>query len=276
MARLWEKLLRGLRPTPIPDFPDAPARPARRGMAEHATFDAATPQTDVPFATTGPGGHRGRMRERLLERGADGLADYELLEMLLFLAFKKGDTKPLAKKLINQFGSYAAVLTAPADALFAQEGIGVHSVAAIKLIHASALRLAQTELAAMPVLNNWDRLIDYLTIAMARETIEQFRVLYLDNRNRLIANEIASRGTINHTQVYVRELVKRTLETHATALILVHNHPSGDPSPSREDIEMTREVQRAIALLDVTLHDHIIIGKGAWLSFRREGLLKAA
>ncbi|MDD2861613.1 MAG: DNA repair protein RadC, partial [Acidiphilium sp.] len=156
------------------------------------------------------------------------------------------------------------------------EGIGVHSGAAIKLIHASALRLAQTELAAMPVLNNWDRLIDYLTIAMARETIEQFRVLYLDNRNRLIANEIASRGTINHTQVYVRELVKRALETHATALILVHNHPSGDPSPSREDIEMTREVQRAIALLDVTLHDHIIIGKGAWLSFRREGLLKAA
>jgi DNA repair protein RadC len=273
---LWEKLLRGLRGETAPDFPDAPARSARRGMAEHGRFDPGVVTTGAPFATTGPTGHRGRMREKLLERGADGFADYELLEMLLFLAFKKGDTKPLAKKLINQFGSYAAVLSAPAETLFAQDGIGVHSVAAIKLIHASALRLAQTELADMPVLNNWDRLIDYLTIAMARETIEQFRVLYLDNRNRLIANEIASRGTINHTQVYVRELVKRALETHATALILVHNHPSGDPSPSRDDIEMTREVQRAIALLDVTLHDHIIIGKGAWLSFRREGLLKAA
>jgi DNA repair protein RadC len=273
---LWEKLLRGIRKAPEGDFPAAPQRIARKGFAERDHFDAviATRAEDAPFSSTGPHGHRGRMREKLLDRGAEALADYELLEMLLFLAFKKGDTKPLAKALINRFGTYAGVLTAPPESLFAHDGVGIHSVAAIKLIHASAQRLARAELADMPVLNNWDKLIDYLTIAMAREKIEQFRVLYLDNRNRLIVDEIASRGTVNHTQVYVRELVTRALHHHATALILVHNHPSGDPAPSRDDIEMTKEVQRAVALLDVTLHDHIIIGKGAWLSFRREGLLR--
>lgn len=274
---MWEKLLRTIRSTPVTDFPEAPARIGRHGFAENAAFDhrdAALP-APAPFSSTGPQGHRGRMREKLLDRGPDALADYELLEMLLFLAFKKGDTKPLAKALINQFGSYAAVLSAPPKLLFAQPGVGDHSVAAIKLIQASALRLARAELADTPILNNWDSLIAYLTMAMARETIEQFRVLYLDNRNHLIADEVASRGTVNHTQVYVRELIRRALDHHATALILVHNHPSGDPKPSRDDIEMTREVQSAVALLDVTLHDHIIIGKGAWLSFRREGLLRA-
>lgn len=214
------------------------------------------------------------MREKLLERGAESLADYELLEMLLFLAFKKGDTKPLAKSLINQFGSYAAVLSAESEALFEIPGLGTHSVAAIKLVQASAVRLARVELAEAPILNNWDKLIGYLTMAMAHEPVEQFRLLYLDNRNRLIADEIASRGTVNHTQVYVREVVRRALETKATALILVHNHPSGDPSPSRDDVEMTREIQSAIALLDITLHDHVIIGKAGWLSFRREGFLR--
>ncbi|MCF3946832.1 DNA repair protein RadC [Acidiphilium iwatense] len=264
-------MLRGIRKVPEGDFPEAPERLAAKGFAERANFD---PQASAPFSSTGPQGHRGRMREKLIDRGPDALADYELLEMLLFLAFKKGDTKPLAKALINQFGSYAGVLSAPPDTLFAYPGVGIHSVAAIKLVQASAIRLARAELADAPVLNNWDRLIDYLTMAMARESVEQFRVLYLDNRNRLIADEIASRGTVNHTQVYVRELVTRAMQTHATALILVHNHPSGDPSPSHDDIEMTREVQRAIALLDVTLHDHVIIGKGRWLSFRREGLLR--
>ncbi|MGC9270470.1 RadC family protein [Acidiphilium sp.] len=277
-ARLWEILRRGIRKSSETEFPEAPPRFARKGFAERDQFDpgATSLAPEAPFSSTGPQGHRGRMREKLLDRGADAFADYELLEMLLFLAFKKGDTKPLAKSLINHYGSYADVLAAPPESLFAQPGIGIHSVAAIKLIHASALRLARAELANTPVLNNWDKLIDYLTIAMARETNEQFRVLYLDNRNRLIADEIASRGTVNHTQVYVRELVTRALHNHATALILVHNHPSGDPAPSRDDIEMTKEVQRAVALLDVTLHDHIIIGKGAWLSFRREGLLRAA
>lgn len=269
---MWEKLLRGIRRTPEGEFPDAPGRAAMAGFAERANFD---PQMPPPFVSTGPQGHRGRMREKLVERGADALADYELLEMLLFLAFKKGDTKPLAKALINRFGSYAGVLSASPDLLFAEPGLGIHSVAAIRLVQASAIRLARAELADAPVLNNWDRLIAYLTMAMARESVEQFRVLHLDNRNRLIADEIASRGTVNHTQVYVRELVTRVVQTRATALILVHNHPSGDPSPSRDDIEMTREVQRGIALLDVTLHDHVIIGKAGWLSFRREGLLRS-
>ena len=257
-------------------FPEAAPLPGRRGMAERGGFDHA-PAADAPFSSTGPQGHRGRMREKLLGRGAEALADYELLEMLLFLAFKKGDTKPLAKALINRFGSYAAVLAAEPDALFATPGLGQHSVAAIKLVQASAIRLARAELADAPVLNNWERLIDYLTIAMAREPVEQFRVIYLDNRNRLLADEVASRGTVNHhTQVYVREVVRRAIETRATALILVHNHPSGDPSPSRDDVEMTREVQRAVALLDITLHDHVIIGKAGWLSFRREGFLSGA
>lgn len=273
---MWEKLLRGIRGPTAESFPDAPAPAGPRGFAERARFDPGAVTTqESPFSSTGPHGHRGRMREKLLDRGADALADYELLEMLLFLAFKKGDTKPLAKALINRFGSYAGVLSAPPDQLFAHPGIGIHSAAAIKLIQASAIRLARAELAETPVLNNWDRLIDYLTMAMAHESIEQFRVLYLDNRNRLIADEIASRGTVNHTQVYVRELIRRAIETHATALILVHNHPSGDPSPSRDDIDMTGEVQRAVALLDVVLHDHVIIGKNAWLSFRREGLLRS-
>jgi DNA repair protein RadC len=141
------------------------------------------------------------------------------------------------------------------------------------VIQASALRLARAEVIERPVLSNWDRLIDYLTAMLARERTEQFRVLYLDTRNRLIADEAQARGTVNHTPVYPREVVKRALELHATALILVHNHPSGDPTPSRDDIEMTREVKAAADALAVALHDHVIIGNGKWLSFRREGLL---
>lgn len=277
---MWDRVFRGLKRPAAEDFPEAPPRP-RGGFAERGSFDhrsgqagaVTTADAALPFASTGPQGHRGRMRERLLERGADGLADYELLEMLLFLAFKKGDTKPLAKALINRFGSFAAVLSAPAEQLLAEDGIGSHSAAAIKLVEASAIRLARAELGDAPVLNNWDRLLDYLTVAMAHRSIEEFRVLYLDNRNRLIADEIASRGTVNHTQVYVREVVKRALEKHATALILVHNHPSGETSPSRDDIEMTREVERAAATMEIVVHDHLIIGKGRWTSLRREGLM---
>ena len=277
------------------EFPDLPPRPGRRGFSEDGAYQprpatipasaaatapgAAAPDlasaTDdplSPFASIGPQGHRARMRERLLERGADGLADYELLEMLLFFAFKRGDTKPLAKALINRFGSYAGVLAAKQEDLFAVEGIGIHAAAAVKLVQASALRLSRAEIAELPVLSNWDKLIAYLTAAMAREQIEQFRILFLDNRNRLIADEVASRGTVNHTQVYAREVMKRSLELHATALILVHNHPSGDPQPSKDDIVMTRELQDALQFLEIALHDHVIIGKGDWFSFRQNGL----
>jgi DNA repair protein RadC len=213
------------------------------------------------------------MRDKLLTRGPEALADYELLEMLLFFAFKTGDTKPLAKALINRFGSFAGVMAAPQNTLLETRGLGPHSVAALKLVQASALRMIRAEVMDQPVLNSWDRLMDYLTAVLARERIEQFRVLFLDTRNRLIADEAQAKGTVNHTPVYPREVVKRALELHATAIILVHNHPSGDPTPSRDDIEMTREIRDAGAVLSITLHDHIIVGNGRPLSFRREGFL---
>jgi DNA repair protein RadC len=237
-----------------------------------APFPASIP-AERPFPSTGPQGHRGRLREKLLERGPEALADYEMLEMLLFFAMPKGDTKPLAKALINHYGSFGAVLAAPRDQLLATRGLGPHSVAALKLVQASSHRLARAAVIDRPVLNNWDRLIGYLTAVLAEEKIEQFRILFLDTRNRLVADEAQARGTVNHTPVYPREVVKRALELHATALILVHNHPSGDPTPSREDVAMTAEVKAALGVLGIALHDHLIIGRGRHLSFRREGLL---
>ncbi|WP_240048342.1 RadC family protein [Crenalkalicoccus roseus] len=258
-------------PGPIEGLP-RPEAGERSGRGWKPAAPAAA-GTELPFPSTGPHGHRGRMREKLLTRGPDALADYELLEMLLYFAMPKGDTKPLAKALINRFGSFARVLAAPQQALLDTRGLGPHSVAALKLVQAAALRMARAEVMEQPVLNNWDRLMDYLTAALARERTEQFRVLFLDPKNRLIADEAQARGTVNHTPVYPREVVKRALELHATALIMVHNHPSGDPTPSRADIEMTREVKEAAAVLSIVLHDHVIIGNGRWLSFRREGLL---
>ncbi len=244
---------------------------ARQSRADddRRSIGAAPP----PFPSTGPHGHRERMRDKLLDRGPDALADYELLEMLLFFAQPKGDTKPLAKGLINRFGSYANVLTAAQRDLFAMQGIGRHSVSAIKLVEASAKRLARAEVIDRPVLNNWDRLLEYLHAVLAREKVEHFRVLFLDNRNRLLGDEAQARGTVNHTPVYPREVVKRALELHATALILVHNHPSGDPTPSRDDIDMTAEVKIAAQALGIVLHDHLIVGNGKWTSLRQEGLL---
>ncbi|WP_372619699.1 RadC family protein [Falsiroseomonas sp.] len=233
----------------------------------------ALPPDGLPFPSTGPHGHRHRMRTKLLERGPDALADYELLEMLLFLAMPKGDTKPLAKALINRFGSFAAVLAAPQRDLLEARGLGEHSVAAIKLVQAAAHRLARAELMESPILNNAERLDAYLATVMAREKVEQFRVLFLDPKNRLIADEVQGRGTVNHTPVYPREVVKRALELHATALILVHNHPSGDPTPSRGDLDMTAELRQAATLFGIVLHDHIVVGNGTTFSFRREGLL---
>ena len=218
-------------------------------------------------------GHRSRMRTRLLTTGPDSLADHELLEMVLFLALPRRDTKPIARALLNRFGSFAAVISATFAEMQTVDGMGEAGSAALKTIQAAALRLVRAELGDRPVLNNWDRLIDYLTAVMAREKIEQFRVLYLDSKNRLIADEAQSRGTVNHTPVYPREVVRRALELHATALILVHNHPSGDPTPSRDDVEMTRLVREAASALSVVLHDHVIVGNGRHLSFRREGLL---
>ncbi len=260
--------------TPFP-----PADPPREipGFAEAANHLAETlarpPPADPPFPSTGPHGHRTRMRQKLLERGAEALADYELLEMLFFFAQPKGDTKPLAKRVINQFGSFAAVLSAPTRDLLEVAGIGEHSAAALKLVQASAVRLARAELADAPILSNWDALLAYLRAVQGRERVELFRILFLDNRNRLIADEAQARGTVNHTPVYPREVARRALELHATALILVHNHPSGNPDPSSADLAMTREIVAALDVLGVVVHDHIIIGLADWFSFKRAGLL---
>jgi DNA repair protein RadC len=218
-------------------------------------------------------GHRNRLRARLLGVGSDGLADHELLEMVLFLALPRRDTKPVARALISRFGSYAAAISAPLRDLRGVDGVGEAGAAALKTVQAAALRLVRAEVIDQPVLANWDRLMAYLTAVMARERIEQFRILFLDARNRLIADEAQAQGTINHTPVYPREVVKRALDLHATAIILVHNHPSGDPTPSRADIEMTREIKTAAEALGIALHDHVIIGNGRWLSFRQEELL---
>jgi DNA repair protein RadC len=218
-------------------------------------------------------GHRARMRNKLLTAGPDALLDHELLEMVLFLALPRRDTKPIARALLTRFGSFANTVAAPLPALREIEGLGEAGAAALCIVKGAALRLSRAEVMDRPVLSNWDRLIDYLTAALSREKVEQFRVLFLDTRNRLIADEAQARGTVNHTPVYPREVVRRALELQATALILVHNHPSGDPTPSRADIEMTREVKVAATALGLLLHDHIVVGNGRHLSFRREGLL---
>ncbi len=276
---------------PQPASPAAPGRaPPDRALRDHAASDGPASQalaSEAPppgredpgprplaaFASTGPNGHRARLREKVLTRGTDALADYELLEMLLFFAFRTGDTKPLAKTLINRFGSFAGVLAAPRQVLLETPGLGPHSVSAILVAQASAVRLSRAELVERPVLNDMERLAGYLQTTLARERVEAFHVLFLDPRNRLIADEALGRGTVNHTPVYPREIVKRALELHCTALILVHNHPSGDPTPSAADIEMTGDVVRAAEALEIVVHDHIIVGNGTWTSFREAGLM---
>ena len=263
--------------TSVPGFAETASRAAEFIADAQRTPDRVSAPRDgsgaAVFPGEGPAGHRARMRDRLLDRGADSLADYELLEMLLFFAQPKGDTKPLAKRLINRFGSYAGVLSAPVKDLEEVAGVGRFSIAAIRLVYAGALRLARAEVMNRPVLGNWTQLTDYLNAAMARERVEQFRILFLDTKNQLVADEVQGRGTINHTPVYPREVTRRALELHAAALILVHNHPSGDPTPSMADIEMTGQIQRILQSLGISLHDHIIIGNGRWISLKKEGFL---
>ena len=217
--------------------------------------------------------HRQRMRARLLTAGPDSVADHELLEMVLFLALPRRDTKPIARALLSRFGSFAGSIAAPATDLRGIDGLGDAGVAALKTVQAAALRLVRAEVRDRPVLTHWSALLDYLAAMMARDRVEQFRVLFLDNKNRLIADEAQSRGTVNHTPVYPREVVKRALDLHASALILAHNHPSGDPAPSDDDIAMTREIKAAASALGLVLHDHVIVGNGKTLSFRAQGLL---
>lgn len=218
-------------------------------------------------------GHRDRLRRRVLDRGADSLADYELLEFLLFGVRRQGDTKPVAKALIERFGSVAGVLAAPAAELSNVKGVSEATIALIAVTAGLARRAAREEIADGPVLSSWTSLIDYLRVAMGHGRTEEFRVLFLDSKNRLIADEVQGKGTVNRTAVYPREVVKRALEHGATAIIMVHNHPSGDPTPSRADVEMTEEVRDAGELLGIALHDHVVISKSGHESFKSMGLL---
>jgi DNA repair protein RadC len=234
---------------------------------------AGRPKRAAPKSPTSAEEHRSRLRQRLLTGGPDAVADHELLEMTLFLAILRQDTKPLAYRLLQRFGSYAATIAAPVHELLSVDGIGEAGAAALKIIHAAAVRLARAELVNRPLLDNWAALTGYLNTVLARERVEQFRVLFLDTRNRLLADEAQSRGTVNHTPVYPREVAKRALELNATALILVHNHPSGDPTPSRDDILITKQIGEALRAVAVKLHDHLIVGNGIFVSLKREGLI---
>lgn len=218
-------------------------------------------------------GHRERLRARFLENGAASLADYELLELLLSTAIPRRDVKPLAKMLLERFGDFAGVIAAEPSQLMQIEGLKEASVCALKAVEAAAVRLTRERIRNQPILSSWDRLIDYCRADMSRRSVEQFRILFLDHKNTLLADEVQQKGTVDHTPVYPREVVKRALELGASALILVHNHPSGDPTPSKADIEMTRQVQAAAKTVNIVLHDHIVIGAEGTNSFKSMGLL---
>lgn len=218
-------------------------------------------------------GHRQRLRKRFLAGGADAVADYELLELVLFLAQVRGDVKPLAKELIRRFGGFAEAISASDADLLKVPGIGEAALASLKTVQAAALRLMAEPLIKRPVLRTWDQLISYCRAAMGFEKVEEFRVLYLDKKNLLVAEETHQRGTVDHTPVYPREVVRKALEHGASAMIMVHNHPSGDTTPSKADIEMTKEVAKAAATLGIVLHDHVIVGRGGHTSFKASGLL---
>lgn len=220
-------------------------------------------------------GHRQRLRDRFLAGADEALPDYELLELVLFFAIPRIDTKPLAKQLLERFGSLAAVVNATPEQLAEFERIDHFAVTLFKTLRAFATRLVREDLAEKPALDNWDKLIAYLRATMAHRMVEQFRLLFLDRRNVLIADEVQHQGTIDHTPVYPREVVKRALALDASALVMVHNHPSNHPAPSKPDIEMTRQVREALEKVGVVLHDHLIISRRGHSSFRQMGLLEA-
>ena len=260
------------RPAPRPEPPAwATPEPMQTGFAEAMAptqFDALEQLAALARAAQDP-----KPAPRLDPAPAPvDLDDTQRLAKLLGLVLP-ADAQDPAAAAIRRFGSYAGVLAAPEAELRRVPGLGVHSIAAIKLVHAAAVRLARAAVAAQPVLDDRRRLHDYLAAALARERIEQFRILFLDERGMLRADEIQASGTVNHTPVYPREVVRRALALGAASLVLVHNHPSGDPAPSREDIDMTRQVREAAAVMEIGLRDHLIVGNGRWLSFRDEGLL---
>ncbi len=229
----------------------------------------ATPKSETPHYHN----HRARLRNRFMTAGAGALADYEMLELVLFRAIPRQDVKPLAKRLLDRFGDFNRVISAPTARLSEVQGVGTAVIQELKIVEAAAHRLGQAKVLGTNAISSWAALMDYCKTTMAHRETEQFRILFLDRKNILIADEEQAKGTVDHVPVYPREVAKRTLELNASAVILVHNHPSGDPSPSQSDIAMTQKIQQALEALNITLHDHIIIGKDTDLSFRSEGLL---
>ena len=213
-------------------------------------------------------GHRERLRDRFRGAGADALSDYELLELLLFRALPRRDVKPLAKALLETFGSFAEVITAPPSRLADVRGMGDAAITELKIVQAAASRLLRGEVKKRPVLSSWSAVLDYCRTAQAFADREQFRILFLDKRNQLIADEVQQTGTVDHTPVYPREVVKRALELSATAIVLVHNHPGGDPTPSRADIDMTKQIVEVARNLGIEVHDHIIVGRQGHASLK--------
>ncbi len=217
--------------------------------------------------------HRRRLRDRFMAGGAGAMPDYELLELVLFRSIPRRDVKPLARALLDRFGDFNHVLSDTPARLADIDGIGPATITDLKIVEAAAHRLARSKVLKRPVISSWDAVLDYCRTAMAHRETEQFRVLFLDRKNTLIADEEQGHGTVDHVPVYPREIVKRALELNASALILVHNHPSGDPTPSQSDIDMTGQVEAACGALNLNLHDHLVIGKSGELSFRAQGYL---
>ncbi len=244
--------------------------------------DAALPLfsgDEVAVSTPGPAqpsyirDHRARLRARFAQGGANAIPDYELLELVLFRAIPRRDVKPLARALLDQFGDFNGVVSAPVQRLQSVPGVGEAVAVELKIVEAASQRLARARVMRRQVLSSWDALLDYCHTTMAHRETEQFRLFFLDTKNVLIADEEQATGTVDHVPVYPREVVKRALELNASALILVHNHPSGDPTPSEADIVMTQKIKDAAGVMGITLHDHLIIGKSCELSFRSEGYL---
>lgn len=234
-----------------------------------AKVKAPAVSSDVPHHA----GHRDRLRQRFLKSGADALQDYELLEMVLFAAIPRRDVKPLAKQLIKTFGGVPGVIGASLDDLQKVKGLSENAAVMLKVTQALAQKTLRGEMEGKPVLTSWQKLIDYCHVTLAHEPREHFRVFFLNRKNHLMADEIQQIGTVDHAPVYPREIVKRALELGATALILVHNHPSGDPAPSDSDLRMTEEIIKAAAALDIVVHDHLIISRSGHVSFKSLGLL---
>jgi DNA repair protein RadC len=243
------------------------AQRGRAGGAEESD-KAQSSLFEASPAIDDKAGHRERLRARFRSGGADAVPDYELLEMVLFRAFPRGDTKPLAKQLLARFGTFAEVINAPEERLREVQGAGTRVIDELKLVRAASLRLLKGEIMSRKVLGSWTSVIDYCRAAQGFDQKEQFRILFLDRKNQLIADEVQQEGTVDHTPVYVREVVKRALELSATAIILVHNHPSGDTTPSKADIDMTKLIVEAAKPLGVTVHDHIIVGRNGHSSLR--------